>query len=148
MSRLLFVSSVGGHLTELLAMQEWMMGHDCLFVVNGRTQLPRGTKGVLKSIPHRTSFGIALSFFELLPHFWRFRPDGLITNGAGHGVAAAVAARLFGIPVVYIETGASIVMPSLTGRLISRLRLSDFTVIPWEQLRDEFPDAECTGPLF
>ena len=60
-----------------------------------------------------------------LRNFWlgrtvaRERPSAVITTGAGVSVPFALAARLRGIPVVYVESMARITTPSLTARATS-----------------------------
>lgn len=148
MARILWLASGGGHMTELLRVQELMPEHESVFVANSCTTLPVGTRAELFTLTHRTGVSLVRNIPELWRVFRSCRPDVLVTNGAGHAVMAALVAKALGIPVFYIETGASTRTPSRTGRLMTSLRLADATVYPWEGVASWFPKGECTGPLF
>ena len=147
MARILFVASAGGHLTELLRVREHLKGHEAVFAVNSPTELPSEVEGRLVSIRHRVGWRLVENLFEFISLFRRLAPDLLVTNGAGHAVMAALAARFFRVPIVYIEIGASTRVPSRTGKIMTLLRLADRYLYPWEPLSRFFPRGTCTGPL-
>lgn len=69
-----------------------------------------------------------------------------MTTGAGVAVPFAIVGWLAGINIVYIESMARIVKPSLTGRLIYPMATHFF--VQWPDLKKFFPRATCHGTVF
>lgn len=137
--RVALVSSVGGHLTELLCLREAYECHRHFYVFNDLTQFvpPAGVN--VYTIAHaERDLRVFSNVVEVLRIFRRERPTVMLTTGAGPGVSAAVAARLMGIRVVFVETVAAVTKPSLTGVLMEPLAHSYF--VQWPELAKGKPD--------
>ena len=76
----------------------------------------------------------------------RVRPHAVIHSGPGVGVPITYLARLFGIPVIYVENGARVRMPSRTGRLVHRFVSLFFVQWP-DLIETEYPRAIYAGML-
>lgn len=76
----------------------------------------------------------------------RFRPDVIISAGAGVTVPFFVLARLFGIRTVYIEVYDRLDSPTLTGRLCAPM--SDLFAVQWESQQAIYPRSTLVGRLF
>lgn len=117
--RILAVSSVGGHLTELLVALEEVGTASVTLVVNDRCDLPdRAFERVYRISHAERDWRVLANFRECAAILLAESPDVILSAGAGPAVPMFVLARLLGIPTVFIETAASVSRLSLTGRLL------------------------------
>ena len=73
----------------------------------------------------------------------RIRPAAIVTTGAGVAVPFAWAGRVFGIPVVYIESFTRIDEPSLSLKLIRPAATRVY--VQWPELANRVPGARYVG---
>lgn len=145
--KVMIVSSVGGHLTEVLPIAEALEGHghELVWVVNDASPvLPAGATA-FRIVHGERDWGVLWNVVEMAAIMARERPDVLLSPGASPAVSAAVPARLLGIPVVYMELSCSVTKLSLTGRLMGPL--SDQFFVQWEPLQELAPTARYEGGL-
>lgn len=143
--RLCVVSSVGGHLREVLELVPSFGQADVRFIVNDvvNVQLP----GPVEQIAHaERDVRVLWNCVEAGRSFAKNRPDVLLSTGAGPIVPLASVGKLFGCHTIYIETFGSVDTPSLTGRLMTRL--ADRIYYQWPQLASYFPMGQYAGPIF
>lgn len=143
--RIAVVSSVGGHLREVLQLWEVLRAHDVFFILNDETSV---------NLPAR-SYRIAHAERDLLV-LWNLveagrilrkeRPDVILSTGAGPAVPVALVGRALGARVIFIETFGAVRTPSLSGRLM--YRIADHFFYQWEPLRRFFPRGEHVGSIF
>lgn len=122
MERVLVVCSPGGHLLEMLALEAAWTGFDHLWVTydapdanclltERRVELVHG--------PTNRHIGNALRNF---PAAWRvlrsYRPDTILSTGAGVALPFFVLGRLLRKRLVFVESLARVDDLSLTGRLV------------------------------
>ncbi len=137
--KLLLVSSVGGHLTEIMYLSRLFAEREVVLVVNEKVQLPDYPFSRVYRIEHAErdwrqlrNFGEALAILD------RERPDVILSAGASPAVIFAVAAKLVSTArIVYLESAAAINAPTLTGKLM--YPLADTFFIQWPALRKHFP---------
>ncbi len=140
------VSSSGGHLTEVRTLLPVFREHEHFYVLNEAIPLPADMQGRTFFIRHSERDWLTLvNVFEAMAILRRERPDVLLSTGAGPIVPFALAAKLFRIPVVFIETMTRIHEPSLTGKLM--YRLADRFFYQWPTLAKFFPRGTYGGPL-
>jgi len=77
----------------------------------------------------------------------RERPDLVIGAGPSLQIPIAIAAKLRGVPHIFIETASKIEFLSFTARIIYRLRLYDRFYEQWESLAEMYPRARYAGRL-
>jgi UDP-N-acetylglucosamine:LPS N-acetylglucosamine transferase len=90
---------------------------------------------------------------EFLKNLWRVhhifrkaRPDLVISTGAEIAIPVVLIARILRIPSLYIECGAQVTTPSITGRLM--YWLADRFYVQWPELLDAYgPRARFEGSL-
>jgi hypothetical protein len=139
------VSSVGGHLTELLALSRALSEWQRFWVINDATPvLPAGEKAYRVCHAER-DWRVVKNLAEFAAIFSREQPDAMLSTGAGPAVPAAIVARAAGIPVVYVETPAAVTRLTLTGRFM-RYLANDFFV-QWRSLQRAAPWARYEGCL-
>lgn len=147
--KILFVTSGGGHLAQLLPLRSWWANHAREWVTFHQPEVENALAGepvtwcffpTTRHIPNAVR-----NLFLSWPTLRRFRPDVLVSAGAGVSVPFFITARLMGIRTVYIECFDRITMPTLSGRIC--YPLADTFCIQWEEQREFYPDAVYIGPL-
>jgi UDP-N-acetylglucosamine:LPS N-acetylglucosamine transferase len=86
------------------------------------------------------NFGLALRLVR------EFRPDVVVSSGAGVAVPFFVAARLHGIRTVFLEVFDRIDGPTLTGRLC--YPITDLFLLQWEEQKRSYPRGHVVGSVF
>ncbi len=120
--KICIVSSCGGHLTEVRALQPAYAKYDHFYVLNVPVDLPPDMASRTFVVSHaERDWRVASNFVEA----WRIlraeRPTIILSTGAGLAVPFAVVGKLLGIPNIFVETMTRVTEPSLTGRLMYRL---------------------------
>ena len=145
--RILFVSSVGGHLRELLSLVPAFAGHELGLVVNDQIDVPRDFGTRVWRIPHpERSLSFSRYFVWALRIVRGYRPHLVVSAGAGHAVPFAVVGKLFRARVVFLETIAASERPTLTGRLV--YPLADLFMYQWDTLSRYYPKGISVGPVW
>ena len=144
--RLCVVSSVGGHLREVLELAPAWAGAEVCFVVNDHTEVP--LPGPVHRIAHAERDARVLwNLVEAARIFGRAgRPDVILSAGAGPAVPVALVGRLVGAAVVFVETFGAVERPSLSGRLLYPLTPHFF--YQWPALARFYPRGRYAGPVF
>jgi UDP-N-acetylglucosamine:LPS N-acetylglucosamine transferase len=144
---LFVVCSAGGHLTEALLAIE---GVDYpSFLVTYR--LPHMEKSLtLKKHyyiinPHKSPWKYLINFFQSVLIYLRKRPRFIFSTGSGVAIATCLIGKLFGSKIIFLESGARIHSPSLTGRFL--YHVADLFIVQWEPLLKHFPSAVFGGML-
>ncbi|MEM9562368.1 MAG: PssD/Cps14F family polysaccharide biosynthesis glycosyltransferase [Actinomycetota bacterium] len=148
--RVLFVSSSGGHLSQLLQLRAWWGHHDRQWVtfdlpdarskLEGEILIPahhpttRSVKNLLRNLP------LAVSVVR------RFRPDVIVSNGAGVAVPFFLVARLLRIPTVYLEVYDRIDSKTLSGKLCAPL--ASLFLVQWPEQQSLYRNSVLVGPLY
>lgn len=144
--RLCIVSSCGGHLTEVRALQPIYREYEHFYVINNHILLPSDMKGRTYFIQHSER---DLLFFVNLWEAWTIlrkeRPSLILSTGAGPIVPFALVAKLFRMPTIFIETFTRVLEPSFTGRVM--YYLADQFIYQWKPLERFFPKGTFGGPL-
>lgn len=76
----------------------------------------------------------------------RFRPDVVISNGAGVAFPFFGVAKAMGIPAVYLEVYDRIDSRTLTGRMCAPL--SSLFLVQWPEQRELYEGSALVGPLY
>lgn len=138
----LFVTSSGGHLAEVL---EWLPSFADLswrIVLNAEGPLPDEVLPRVLRITHAERDGKVLwNLVEAWRLLRRFRPRLIVSPGAGCAVPFAILGRLLAIPYVHVEPLSAVRRPTLTGRLVRPFARK--MIVQWPSLLAAFPRAEC-----
>lgn len=141
------ISSAGGHLTEaLIATRDLKV--PMYFVTFDQPHvhsLLKGEEVYFIQDPHQKLHLHLKNMFQSLILFLRKRPKIVITTGAGIAVTLCLLVKLTGGKLIFIETGARVTSPSLTGRIL--YRFSDLFIIQWVPLKKYYPRAVYGGVM-
>jgi len=141
--------SAGGHLTELLQIQEAWKGLSHYFVSDERLNaidLAKKEKVFFVACPRRNPGLLALNFFQSIGIFLRENPDFVVSTGADTAIPTCLIAKLFGKKVVFIESFCRVKEPSLSGKVM--YKTADLFLVQWKENKKFFPKAEFAGSVF
>jgi UDP-N-acetylglucosamine:LPS N-acetylglucosamine transferase len=149
-SKVLLIASTGGHLDHLVVLRPWWERHQRRWVTFDKAHARSALAGeridwahhpTTRNVPNLVrNFGVAVRVMR------RFRPDVVISTGAGVAVPFFVLAKLFGARTVYLEVYDRIDSPTLTGRLCRPL--TDLFLVQWDAQRAHYPGSVVVGQLF
>lgn len=153
--KVVFISSSGGHLEQLLNLQLTMNQFDSYLITefNSATQnLKKRFKSVyflpFFSRQNKLTFPFVFLkiFFKTINLLFKISPDVIVTTGAGMVVPFVILGKLRGKKVIYIETFSRINSTTLSGRLC--YRFSDVFIVQWEELRKYYPKSIYMGSIY
>lgn len=142
------VSSVGGHLSEVLELLPELLPHDLFFVLNDAAPWRRELDAFRRyRIVHaERDVRLLINLVEAARILRRERPDVLISMGASPAVPFFTLGRLWGAQTIFIESFAAVEKPTLTGRLLHPVAHHFF--VQWPALLSSLPRACYAGPIF
>jgi UDP-N-acetylglucosamine:LPS N-acetylglucosamine transferase len=138
--------SHGGHLTEMFQLSEAFEGHSTFyFCYDAETtrHLPNA-----HCVPNmaRNPVEFVKNMVRVHRIFRTERPDLVVSTGAEIAIPVIIIAKLFRIPSLYIECGAQVTEPSVTGRVM--YWLADRFYVQWPELLQAYgPRAQYAGSL-
>lgn len=156
MKKVLYISSTGGHLNELLQLESLFKKSDFL-IVTEKTKSNESLKcrypGHVKYLKYGTKHNM-IKYWYIFPFnclkslylFLKYRPDTIISTGSHTAVPMCYIAHLFKRKIIYIETFANIYTKTVAGRLV--YPIADYFVVQWESMLELYPDAIYGGWIF
>ncbi len=90
---------------------------------------------------------------EFVKNLWRVvgifrkeRPDLVVSTGAEIAIPVVLVAKVFRVPALYVECGAQVTTPSVTGRVM--YWLAERFYVQWPELLEAYgPRARFDGSL-
>ena len=156
MKKVMFISSTGGHLTELMQLKKLFNKYD-YHIVTEKTKSNLALKEKYKDKINFLIFGtkdhpltypfklIANCFISLYIYL-KIHPDYIITTGAHTAGPMCCIGKIFGTRIIYIETFANIISKTVTGRLL--YPISDKFIVQWENMNKLYPKSTFGGWIF
>ena len=155
MKKVIFISSTGGHLSELLQLKPLMNEYDS-YLITEKTKsnlslkdkfdkvyfLVYGTKKNLFTYFFKFSFNILKSLIL----FIKIRPNAIVTTGTHTAVPMCYIAKLFRCKVIYIETFANSKTKTVAGKLV--YPIADTFIVQWESMLELYPKAIFGGWIY
>lgn len=156
MKKVLFISSTGGHLSEMLQLKDMFNRYDYKIITektksnlklkkyygNRISYLVYGTKDHMLSYP----FKLIYNCFKSLYLYLKIHPDYIITTGAHTAGPMCLIAKIFGSRVIYIETFANINTKTITGKLL--YPVSDKFIVQWDSMKKLYPNSIVGGWIY
>lgn len=154
--KVMFISSTGGHLTELLQLKKMFSKYDyCLITEKTKSNLYLkeiygkkvhfliyGTKHHIFTYIFKLFFNCFISLF----YYLRYRPNYIITTGVHTAAPMCCLGKIFGSKIIYIETFANMVTKTSTGKIL--YPICDKFIVQWESMKELYPKAEFGGWIF
>ena len=156
MRKVMFISSTGGHLSEMLKLKSLFDKYDYHIITektksniklkdkySGRINfLIYGTKDYMLTYP----FKLIANCFKSLYFYLKVRPDYIITTGAHSAGPMCLLGKIFGSNIIYIETLANKDTKTITGKML--YPFSDLFVVQWEEMLELYPNAVNGGWIY
>ena len=130
--KICLVCSHGGHLTEILHLEEAFEGHETFFITydSPRTRT-LGHKYLLKNIG-TNPLVMAQASFSIFRILRKEKPRLIISTGAEIAIPAFYLAKLLRIKTIFIESWTRVDQPTGTGKIV--YPCSDVFLVQWQQL--------------
>ena len=152
--KVLFISSTGGHLNELLQLKSLFSNYDYLLVTEkDKSTISLKDKYNVKYLVYGTRKNLFSYFFKFIFNFIKsfiifikFKPDVIITTGAHTCVALIFIAKLFKKKSIYIETMANRKTKTMTGKIVEKW--VTYFVVQWEDMKNLYEDSVYGGLIY
>ena len=152
----LFISSTGGHLEELLQLSPMFQNYDYHLVTEktkSNLYLKEKYKDKVSYLVYGTKFHFITYPFKLivncfisLYYYLKYHPDYIITTGTHTAGPMCCIGKLLGSKIIYIETFANMITKTSTGKLL--YPISDLFVVQWKSMKKLYPDSVYGGWIF
>jgi UDP-N-acetylglucosamine:LPS N-acetylglucosamine transferase len=96
--------------------------------------------------PGRNPIHTLRAFFRALSILREVRPRMVVSTGADVTVPVCLAAKLHGIPIIFIESYCRPYTPSWSGRIISLFATR--VLYQWPDLKEYYPSGTYAGSIF
>lgn len=154
--KVIFISSTGGHLSELMVLKPIFNDYD-YHVVTEKTESTQSLKKQYGKRIHYLIYGTRIHKFKYLCKvtyntlkslglFLNIRPKAIVTTGTHTAVPMCIIAKIFGAKVIFIETYANVYTPTMSGKFV--YKIADKFVVQWEELKDVYPESIYLGGVF
>lgn len=152
--KVLFISSLGGHLTQLLQLKPLFDKYDYHIITEKSIITEELSKEYpmsflvygARNYPVRYLFKFSVNVLKSLYFFFKVRPDVIVTTGAHTSVPMCYIAKLFGKKVIFIESFAKTNTPTLSGRMV--YPIADLFIVQWEAMKKHYPKAVYGGSIY
>ncbi len=156
MKKLLFISSTGGHLSEMMQLKSMFNNYDYHIV----TEKTKSNLDLKKSYPGKVNylvygtkdhkftypFKLLYNCFKSLFLYFRIHPDYIITTGAHTAGPMCYIGKIFGSRIIYIETFANIDTKTITGRMV--YPIADKFIVQWHSMKKHYSDCIDGGWIY
>lgn len=152
--KVLFISSLGGHLTQLLQLAPLFEVYD-YHIVTEKSVITKELQKKHKmsflvygarNYPFRYIFKFSYNVLKSFMIFIREKPDVIVTTGAHTAVPMCYIAKLFGKKVIFIESFAKTSTPTISGKLI--YPIADLFIVQWKDMLKHYPKAIYGGSIY
>lgn len=156
MKKVIFISSTGGHLSELMQLKGIFNKYDYHIITekNDTTlklkdkygdrinYLVYGARNYMLSYMFKFPYNILKSLILFL----KIKPDVIVTTGAHTAVPMCYIAKLFKKKIIFIETYARVNSKSMSGKMINKI--ADLFLVQHEEMLDVYENAVYKGELY
>ena len=153
MTKVLFISSTGGHLTEMLSLKELFDKYDYHIItektksnLNLKKEYGKRVNFIIngtKDYPFTYPFKLLANCFKSLYYYIKIRPKFIITTGAHTAGPMCCIGKIFGSKIIFIESMANVSTKTITGKLI--YKFADLFIVQWESMLKLYPKAKYGG---
>ena len=155
----LFISSTGGHLEELMQLKPMFDKYDYHII----TERTKSNKNLKNKYPHRVNYLVYGSYttvvksitypFKLIYNTIKsliiyiiIKPEYIISTGAHTSGPMCLIGHILGSKIIYIETFANSKTKSRTGSIV--YKFADLFIVQWESMLELYPNAVYGGWIF
>ena len=153
--KVLFISSTGGHLNELLQLKSLFNKYES-YLITEKTKSTIGLKRKYKNVnyliygtkdhPFSYFFKLLGNIFKSIYLYFKIRPKVIVTTGTHTAVPMCYIGKLFRSKIIYIETFANSRTKTMAGKMI--YPIADEFIVQWESMLDLYPKAKFGGWIY
>jgi len=147
--RICLVGSVGGHISQLLKLQESWKGHRTFYVITAdivKDKLQKyGNVHVVGECNREHLLRVIKVLLRCIMIMFRERPDVVISTGAAVGCMVCFLGKVLGAKVIWIDSIANVDQISLSGRMIRHI--ADLFLVQWPHLVRTYTNVEYLGSV-
>ena len=154
--RVLFISSTGGHLDELMQLKPMFEKYEYYIV----TEKTKSNLNLINKYPKKISlltygtkknkitypFVLLINSFKSLFIYLKFRPQFIVSTGSHTAGPMCCIGKIFRSKIIYIETFANSKTKSVAGSLI--YKFADLFIVQWEEMLEIYPKSVYGGWIF
>ena len=154
--KVLFISSTGGHFTELMSLSPLFEKYDYTIITEKdktSENLKEKFGKKLYFLPYGTRSKLFTYIFKYLYLciktvylYFKIRPKVIVTTGTHTAGPMCILGKIFGSKIIYIETFANIDKKTATGKII--YKIADLFIVQWEEMLKIYPKAVYGGSIF
>lgn len=156
MKKVLFISSTGGHLNELMQLEPIFNKYE-YFIITEKDKstidlknkydkkisyLFYGTRKKFFSYP----FIFIANCFKSLFLYVKLRPKYIVTTGTHTAVPICYIGKFFGSKIIFIESFANKNTKTLSGKMI--YPIANLFIVQWEEMLKLYPKAVLGGSIY
>ena len=159
MKKVLFISSTGGHLDEMLQLKDLFNKYDYHII----TEKTVSNLSLKDKYPGRVNYLVYGSYtkplsklvypfkllyntFKSLILYIKIRPKYIISTGAHTAGPMLLIGHILGSKIIYIETFANSNSRSKTGNIVSKF--ADLFIVQWESMKEIYPNSVYGGWIY
>lgn len=155
-SKVMFISSTGGHLEELMNFKV-LFDRYKYHIVTEKTNINKKLKDKYpvsyliygtKVHPIMYIIKLLLNGFKSLYLYIKIRPKYIVTTGTHTAIPMCILGKIFGSKIIYIETFANINSKTQTGNFIYKYKLYNVFIVQWKEMLKLYPKAIYGGSIF
>jgi UDP-N-acetylglucosamine:LPS N-acetylglucosamine transferase len=143
--KIVVIASGGGHFREAMRIVEKLPFKPILISYKaGHIKSITGEYSVrFLAHPQRNIYKFIINLIQAIILSVKIRPKIVISTGADVTVAFCIISRILGSKLIYIESGANISKPTITGRIL--YPFANLFIVQWEEMLRHFPKAVYGG---
>jgi len=156
MKKVLFISSTGGHLNELMQLKPIFEKYD-YHIITEKDKMTKHMKeeykGKISYMIYGTRSHLFTYFFKLIYNcflslimYIKYHPKYIVTTGTHTAGPICYLGKIFGSKIIYIETFANRNTKTATGKLI--YPIADLFIVQWEEMLEIYPKAILGGAIY
>lgn len=156
MKKVLFISSTGGHFSELMQLKPIFDKYNYYIITekdkstaslkekygNKISYLFYGTRKKFLSYP----FIFIANCFKSLYLYFKILPKYIVTTGTHTAVPICYIGKLFGTKIIFIESFANKNTKTLSGKMI--YPIANLFIVQWEEMLKLYPKAIYGGSIY
>lgn len=149
--KICLAASSGGHLSQLMKLEEVWQAHEAFFITTGKmvvkhvAELHQARVYAVGESNHNHPFKVIRTFVRCLMILLRERPDVVVSTGAAHGCICSLLCKLMGGKVVWVDSIANVKRLSLSGRMVRPF--ADLCITQWPEISAGLRHTEYHGQL-
>lgn len=158
MKKVLFISSTGGHLDEMLQLKALFDKYDYHII----TEKTKSNESLKTKYPGKVNYLVYGTRAHLFTYIFKFgwnclksiyyyiklRPKYIITTGTHTAVPMCVIGHIFGSKVIFIETFANSTTRTASGAFLYDHGFTDLFIVQWQSMLKLYPNAIYGGWIF